>query len=51
MQDAHGRRRLLLEDASVYVAFRADEMSEAELLRALCPRAGCGMLLDVNNPS
>ena len=48
VQDALGRR-ILLENATVYVAFRADEMSEAELLRALCERTGCGVLLDVNN--
>jgi uncharacterized protein len=48
VQDALGRP-ILLENATVYVAFRADEMSEAELLRALCERTGCGVLLDVNN--
>jgi hypothetical protein len=42
-------RRLTLENASVYVAFRGDEMSEAEFFRELCRRSGCGMLLDVNN--
>jgi uncharacterized protein (UPF0276 family) len=48
VQDALGRR-LLLENASAYVKFRADELSEAELLAALCERTGCGVLLDVNN--
>ncbi len=48
VQDALGRR-LLLENASAYVAFRADEMDEAEFFRALCARTGCGVLLDVNN--
>ena len=48
IQDALGRR-VLLENASAYVKFRADEMSEAELLAALCERTGCGVLLDVNN--
>ncbi|HEU4427883.1 MAG TPA: DUF692 family protein, partial [Myxococcota bacterium] len=47
-QDVLGRR-LLLENASVYVAFRADEMSEGELFAELCARTGCGVLLDVNN--
>ncbi len=42
-------RPLLLENATVYVAFRANEMSEAEFLRELCRRTGCGLLLDVNN--
>lgn len=48
VQDALGRR-LLLENASAYVRFHADEASEAELLAALCERTGCGVLLDVNN--
>jgi uncharacterized protein (UPF0276 family) len=42
-------RRLLLENASAYVAFRAREMEEAEFLAELCRRTGCGVLLDVNN--
>ncbi|HEY8121553.1 MAG TPA: DUF692 family multinuclear iron-containing protein [Myxococcota bacterium] len=48
VQDALGRR-ILLENASAYVKFGADEMSEAELLAALCERTGCGVLLDINN--
>jgi hypothetical protein len=48
VQDTLGRR-LLLENASAYVKFRADEMSEGELFAALCARTGCGVLLDVNN--
>jgi hypothetical protein len=42
-------RRLLLENPSAYVAFRADEMDEAEFFAALSRRTGCGLLLDVNN--
>lgn len=42
-------RRLLLENASAYVAFRADAIDEAAFLAALCRHTGCGMLLDVNN--
>jgi len=42
-------RAILLENATVYVAFRANEMSEAEFLAELCRRTGCGLLLDVNN--
>jgi uncharacterized protein (UPF0276 family) len=42
-------RRLLLENASAYVAFRAREMEEADFLAELCRRTGCGVLLDVNN--
>jgi uncharacterized protein (UPF0276 family) len=48
VQDLVGRR-LLLENPSAYVAFRADEMDEASFFAQLCGRTGCGMLLDVNN--
>ena len=43
------QRRILLENASAYVAFRAREMEEADFLAELCRRTGCGVLLDVNN--
>ncbi|RZA33249.1 MAG: DUF692 family protein, partial [Lysobacteraceae bacterium] len=43
------QRRLLLENVSTYVRFRADTMSEAEFLAELARRTGCGILLDVNN--
>lgn len=43
------RRRLLLENVSSYVRFRADAMSEAEFLAALARRTGCALLLDINN--
>jgi hypothetical protein len=42
-------RRLLLENASAYVAFRARELEEADFLAELARRTGCGVLLDVNN--
>lgn len=42
-------RRLVLENPTSYVAFRGDEMDEAEFFAALHRRTGCGMLLDVNN--
>lgn len=42
-------QRLLLENASAYVAFRANEVDEAEFLAELARRTGCGVLLDVNN--
>jgi len=48
VQDRLGRR-LLLENASAYVAFRAREMEEADFLAELARRTGCGVLLDVNN--
>jgi uncharacterized protein len=43
------RRPLLLENATAYVAFRANEIDEAEFLAELCRLTGCGVLLDVNN--
>ncbi|WP_288380669.1 DUF692 family multinuclear iron-containing protein [uncultured Massilia sp.] len=43
------RRRLLVENVSTYVRFRADTMSEAEFLAELTRRTGCAILLDVNN--
>ncbi|SFD47905.1 MNIO family bufferin maturase [Massilia yuzhufengensis] len=42
-------RRLLVENVSSYVRFRADTMGEAEFLAELARRSGCGILLDVNN--
>jgi uncharacterized protein (UPF0276 family) len=38
-----------LENPSYYIAYGADEMSEATFLRQLLERADCGLLLDVNN--
>lgn len=48
VQEAFGRR-LLVENVSAYVRFRADTMSEAGFLAELARRTGCGILLDVNN--
>ena len=48
VQDAL-KRRLLVENVSTYVRFRADAMSETEFLAALARRSGCSILLDVNN--
>jgi uncharacterized protein (UPF0276 family) len=43
------KRTMLLENPSTYVAFAETTMSEAEFLRAIVRRTGCGLLLDVNN--
>jgi uncharacterized protein len=43
------RRPMLVENLSSYVSFADDSMSEPEYFAQLCRRAGCGMLLDVNN--
>ncbi|MEQ9609451.1 MAG: DUF692 domain-containing protein [Kiloniellaceae bacterium] len=42
-------RRVLLENPSTYVSFEASEMSELDFLQAVSLRAGCYLLLDVNN--
>ncbi|MFN3584016.1 DUF692 domain-containing protein [Phenylobacterium sp.] len=48
MQDAL-RRRVLIENPSLYLALAGHEFGEVEFLAELCRRAGCGLLLDVNN--
>jgi uncharacterized protein (UPF0276 family) len=47
-QDALGTR-LLIENVSAYVTFQHSHLTEWEFLAALVERAGCGLLLDVNN--
>jgi uncharacterized protein (UPF0276 family) len=41
--------RMLLENPSTYLSFETSDMDEAEFLRAIAVRTGCGLLLDVNN--
>jgi uncharacterized protein (UPF0276 family) len=48
VQDFLGRR-ILLENVSSYVSFRASAITEWEFLSALSERADCDLLLDVNN--
>ncbi len=43
------RRTILIENVSSYVQWRDSTLSESEFLAALVNRAGCGLLLDVNN--
>jgi uncharacterized protein len=43
------QRAILIENPSRYLAFADDEMDEATFLSGLCQRAGCGILLDLNN--
>lgn len=43
------RRTILVENLSAYVGFDDQTMSESDFLVELCRRAGCGLLLDVNN--
>jgi uncharacterized protein len=42
-------RRIVLENPSSYVGFRASTMPEWEFLARLAEEADCGLLLDVNN--
>ncbi len=48
MQTALGRP-VLVENPSSYMAFADSAMTEWEFLAVLAERAGCGLLLDVNN--
>lgn len=43
------QQRVMLENVSTYVRFTCDVMSEAEFLKLLVQRTGCGVLLDINN--
>ncbi|MGH6781195.1 MAG: MNIO family bufferin maturase [Sphingomonadaceae bacterium] len=43
------RRPMLIENPSRYLAWNDDAMTEPEFLTALCRRAGCGLLFDINN--
>ena len=47
-QDYLGRQ-LLIENPSTYLQFVESTIPEAEFMRALAERSGCGILLDVNN--
>jgi uncharacterized protein len=48
VQNALGRT-LLLENPSTYVVFAESTWAEADFLREIARRTGCGLLLDVNN--
>jgi uncharacterized protein (UPF0276 family) len=43
------RRRILIENPSLYAQLPGHELSETEFLIELSRRTGCGLLLDVNN--
>lgn len=47
-QDALGRR-IVLENPSTYVEFKASSMPEWEFLSRMAEEGDCGLLLDVNN--
>jgi uncharacterized protein (UPF0276 family) len=48
VQDFLGQR-ILMENASSYISYRHDTMSEAEFIGAMAEQADCHLLLDVNN--
>src|SRR5882757_8596233 len=48
MQEAI-RRPILLENPSTYLAFVDSTISETDFIRSVAERAGCGLLLDINN--
>jgi uncharacterized protein (UPF0276 family) len=48
MQDVLGRR-VLIENPALYMRLAGHELSEPEFLAELVRRAGCGLLVDVNN--
>ncbi|MCO5064823.1 MAG: DUF692 domain-containing protein [Rhizobiaceae bacterium] len=48
VQQALGRR-MLLENPSTYVLFEESTIDEIDFLEGIAARAGCGLLLDVNN--
>jgi len=45
----HLRRRILIENPATYVEFAGSEFHEAEFIREVVKRTGCGLLLDLTN--
>lgn len=43
------QRQMLLENPATYLAFERSTIDEAEFIREVIRRSGCGLLLDVNN--
>lgn len=43
------KRSILLENPSTYLQFHDQEMTESQFLSEVVQRAGCGLLLDINN--
>lgn len=43
------QRQILIENISSYVSFKQSTMEEHEFLKAVASKAGCGLLLDINN--
>lgn len=43
------KRPILLENASSYISYMENEMSETEFNTTVAKQSGCGLLLDINN--
>ncbi|NCO49781.1 MAG: DUF692 domain-containing protein [Sphingomonadales bacterium] len=43
------QRPILIENPSRYLSYRDDELSETDFIHALCKKAGCRLLFDINN--
>ncbi len=43
------KREILIENATAYVRFAVDEMTETQFIAQAAARTGCGILLDINN--
>lgn len=43
------KRQMLLENPATYLAFERSTIDEADFIREVIKRTGCGLLLDVNN--
>lgn len=48
VQDYLGQQ-MLIENLSSYITYKADNMTEWEFLSAVCEKADCYLLLDINN--
>ncbi len=48
VQDYMGRQ-MLIENLSSYITYTSDAMTEWEFLSAVCDKADCNILLDINN--
>lgn len=48
VQDAL-KRKILIENPSVYIGFKDNDYSETDFLDELVKRTGCGLLLDISN--
>jgi len=45
----HLGRHILIENPSLYVAYKGSDIAEPDFLAEIAKRTGCGLLLDINN--